>query len=374
MKKLLFLISEDWHFWSHRRSIAIAAREEAYQVTLITRVNEKEDEINGLGIKLIPTRMKRSSLNPFFELGTIIELIGIYRREKPDIVHHVAIKPIVYGTLAAKLTGVPHIVNALGGMGHIFSSPEGKMRIMRGIVSVFYRFAFSGKSNRLILQNPDDKKIVLENKLTSPSKITIIRGSGADLTYFKYLPEPPGDPVILYAGRLLWSKGIGDLYQASEILSKKNIKFKSVLVGKPDPENPETISESQIEEWCNSDYFEWWGHHEDMPSVLGQSSIVVLPAIFREGLPKILIEAAAVGRPLIATDMPGCREIVKHGWNGLLIPSQDPDALANAIMDLLSDHSLRQQMGKNSRELAENEFSEDMVIDQTLALYKELVR
>ena len=167
MKKILFLISEDWYFWSHRRSIAFAALKDGFQVTLVTRVNEKEDEITSKGVKLIPSQMKRSSLNPIFELSTIFELIRIYQEEKPDIVHHVAIKPVLYGSLAAKLTGVQHIVNALGGMGHIFSSSERRMTVLRKIVGFFYRFAFSGKSSRLILQNLDDKQILLNNKLTS---------------------------------------------------------------------------------------------------------------------------------------------------------------------------------------------------------------
>ena len=373
MKKVLYLISEDWYFWSHRRSIALAALNHGYKVTLVTHVDEKKEEITNAGIKLVPSRMKRSSVNPFYELGTIFELIRVYHQEKPDLVHHVALKPVLYGTLAAKLTGVDCIVNALGGLGHIFSSSDRRISVLRKIISIFYRLTFTGKSSRLILQNPDDKKIIIDNKISSLEKIELIRGSGANLDYFSYQQEPPGVPVVMYAGRLLWSKGIGDLFKASEILLKRKIVFKSIIVGRPDPENPESIPIDQLREWCQSDGFEWWGYHEDMASVLSQAAIVVLPARFREGLPKVLIEAAAIGRPLITTDIPGCREIVRQDWNGLLIPPGNPESLATAIAELLADKKLRQLMGKNSRELVENEFSEEKVINQTLSIYQELL-
>ena len=370
---LLLLISEDWYFWTHRRSIAFAALKQGYEVTLVTRVHELQSEIEDAGIKLIPSLMKRSGINPIYELQTIIELIKIYYQEQPDIVHHVAIKSILYGTLAAKIAGINGIVNALGGLGHIFSATDWRMKLVKIIYIFLLRLAFSGKENRLILQNPDDKQIIVENRICPSSKIELIRGSGVNLDQFIFTEEPEGIPLIMYAGRLLWSKGVGDFVRSAEILIKREVNFKAVLVGRPDPENPESIQENSLKQWEREGLIEWWGYKEDMAEVLAKSILIVLPARFREGLPKILIEAAAVGRPIIATDIPGCREVVRQNWNGLLVPVGDPEALADAIASLLADKNLRQSMGKNSRSLVEKEFSEKLIIKQTFSVYEDLL-
>ena len=370
---ILFFVTEDWYFWTHRRSLALAALERGYQVTLVTRVQEKKEDIERAGIKLIPSMIKRSSINPMQEIKTILELIQIYRLERPDIVHHVALKPAIYGTLAARITGVGRIVNAFGGLGHLFSSTDFKTRIIRNLISILLRITFLGKGIRLILQNPEDIRKIVDNNISDLSKTVLIPGAGVNLDNFRFSSVSKGVPIIMYAGRLLWSKGVGDFVQAAEILTDRGIGFRSVLVGRPDKDNPASIAEECLIEWVQQGIIEWWGYRDNMAKVLKEACLVVLPSKYGEGVPKILIEAAAVGRPLIATNIPGCRDVVRHNINGLLVPPGNPEALADAIETLLSDQELRLTMGINSRSLVESEFSEELIINKTFSVYEDLL-
>jgi len=370
--KILFFISEDWYFWSHRRSIAIEAIRRGYEVVLVSRVNELQEEIEQLGIKLIPSRLVRKSVNPFGELKTLLELIRIYRQEKPDIVHHVALKPIIYGTLAARITNIPGIVNAFGGLGHLFSSSNWRTRFLKNLFILILRLTLNNDRIRIILQNPVDFQRLIKNKVVDGDKLKLIRGAGADLGYFIPTEEPEGTPVLVYAGRLLWSKGVGDFVHALEIIKDQEIDFRAVLIGKPDPDNPESIPINKLEKWEEKGLIEWKGFREDMALELSSATMIVLPTYYGEGVPKILIEAAAASRPIITTKIPGCMEIVKDNWNGLLIPPHKPEELARAICKLINDKDLRQEMGKNGRMLVEKEFSEEIVLEQTFSLYEEL--
>ncbi|HDD62060.1 MAG TPA: glycosyltransferase family 1 protein [Chloroflexi bacterium] len=370
--KILFFISEDWYFWSHRRSIAIEAIRRGYEVVLVSRVNELQEEIEQLGIKLIPSRLVRKSVNPFGELKTLLELIRIYRQEKPDIVHHVALKPIIYGTLAARITNIPGIVNAFGGLGHLFSSSNWRTRFLKNLFILILRLTLNNDRIRIILQNPVDFQRLIKKKVVDGDKLKLIRGAGADLGYFIPTEEPEGTPVLVYAGRLLWSKGVGDFVHALEIIKDQEIDFRAVLIGKPDPDNPESIPINKLEKWEEKGLIEWKGFREDMALELSSATMIVLPTYYGEGVPKILIEAAAASRPIITTKIPGCMEIVKDNWNGLLIPPHKPEELARAICKLINDKDLRQEMGKNGRMLVEKEFSEEIVLEQTFSLYEEL--
>ena len=238
---ILFLITEDWYFWSHRRSIAISALENGYKVTVVTRVHQLGPEIKDAGMNLIPIDIKRSSLNLFFELKTLIEIFRLYRREKPDIVHQVGMKPILYGTWAARYTGIRGIVNAFGGLGHLFTAKSWSNKVIKKFIILIYRFTFSKDNIRLILQNPNDIQQIVDHRITSNKKTILIRGAGVDLESFAYSKEPNGPPVIMYAGRMLWSKGVGDLVKSAEILAKRKVECRVVLVGRPDPENPLSI-------------------------------------------------------------------------------------------------------------------------------------
>jgi glycosyltransferase involved in cell wall biosynthesis len=368
---LLYLVTEDWYFWSHRLSIARAARAAGWKVLVATRVGSHGDMIEQEGFRLIPIKMRRRSLAPWREIATVAELIGIYRRERPDLVHHVAMKPVLYGSLAAAIAGVPAVVNALAGMGYVFTSSAVKARLLRPLVRAGFRWLLDRANARLILQNPDDVAAMSAGTV-APKRIVLIRGSGVDTTAFAPAPEPGGTPVAVMVSRMLWDKGVGELVEAARLLKERKASVDVVLVGPPDPENPASISEGQLRDWEASGDVAWWGERSDIAQIWAKSHIAVLPS-HREGLPKSLLEAAACGRPLVATDVSGCREVVRPGETGILVPPRDPGSLADALERLATDPDLRRRMGSAARELVERELSQEVVVEQTMALYRELL-
>lgn len=367
--KLLFLVTEDWYFVSHRLPLAVAARQVGYEVMVVTRLGKHGRTIRNAGLRLIPIELSRRGKNPFSEIMLVAGLTTIYRRERPDIVHHVAMKPVLYGSLVARLAGVRHVVNALAGLGWLFTSESRLAAVLgRGV-----RFAFRKLLNRgaVIVQNWDDMKWLIDLGIES-NRIYLIRGSGVEVNRFAPTPEPDGKPVVLLASRMLWDKGVGEFVAAARNLKQRGLAARFVLVGDPDPANPASISPSLLESWHAEGVIEWWGHRNDMAQVFAQSHLVCLPS-YREGLPKVLLEAAACGRPIVATDVPGCREIVRHGENGLLVPPRNAEALAEAVETLLCDPVLRKRMQARGREIAVTEFSEQVVIQETLRVYRELL-
>lgn len=368
--KLLYFVTEDWFFCSHFLDRAVAAQQAGFQVSVLTRVNKHGQAILDNGINLIPLEFERSKINPLREISLIKGLVSLYRRERPDIVHHVALKPILYGSLVAKIVGILAIVNAPVGMGYVFSSNQLKARLLKPLVLLAYRLLLNPFNSVAVFENPDD--LTYFEKLGIVKYSRLIRGAGVNTLQFGSSNEPNEVPVVLLAARMLWDKGVGEFVEAAKILQQQSISARFVLVGAPDKENPESINQSQLLEWQDAGIIEWWGQHEDMPQVFAQAHIVCLPS-YREGLPKVLIEAAACGRPIVATDVPGCREIVRHNENGLLIPAKDPQALAVALNRLLNNAELRESMGKRGRAMVEAEFSTEYVVEQTLQLYKELL-
>lgn len=368
--KLLYFVTEDWFFCSHFLDRAVAAQQAGFQVSVLTRVNKHGQAILDNGINLIPLEFERSKINPLREISLIKGLVSLYRRERPHIVHHVALKPILYGSLAAKIAGILAIVNAPVGMGYVFSSKQLKARLLKPLVLLAYRLLLNPFNSVAVFENPDD--LTYFEKLGIVKYSRLIRGAGVNTLQFGSSNEPNEVPVILLAARMLWDKGVGEFVEAAKILQQQSISARFVLVGAPDKENPESINQSQLLEWQDAGIIEWWGQHEDMPQIFAQAHIVCLPS-YREGLPKVLIEAAACGRPIVATDVPGCREIVRHNENGLLVPAKDPQALAVALNRLLNNAELRESMGKRGRAMVEAEFSTEYVVEQTLQLYKELL-
>ena len=373
-KKILFLVTEDWYFCSHRLPLAIAAREAGYDVCVATRVQAHGDRIRGAGLTLLPISMRRRSKNPFSELKAIFELVNIYRREKPDVVHHVALKPVLYGSIAAWLVNVAVSVNAIAGLGFVFSSQSKRAELLQPVIRTLFRWLLNRDQSYVILQNPDDAQMLVEAGILGRDRVVLIRGSGVDLQQFNFEPEPISGnrPVVMLVSRMLWDKGVGEFVAAAKILQNSGVRADFVLVGEGDSDNPACISTAHLEQWRDEGVVEWWGRLGDISEVLGQANIVCLPS-YREGLPKVLLEAASKGRAIVATDVPGCREVVRQGENGVLVPARDPEALAKAIENLIKNVELRESMGKRGRKIAEAEFSVDKVVDQTLALYQELL-
>jgi glycosyltransferase involved in cell wall biosynthesis len=371
--KILFVVAEDWYFWSHRRPIAAAALQNGYDVFVATRVGNYGEKIVEAGFRLVPLRLNRSSYSLFHELRTVAELRSIYQREKPDIVHHIALKPILYGSMAALGNRRVQVINAFAGLGYLVSSPSFKARALKQVLWKMFRFLLNRSNSFLLLQNCEDRDLLVAEVGVRPEKTTVIRGSGVDVNEFQPMPEVPGIPIVLLSSRMLWIKGIRDFVEAAKLLHDRGINARFVLAGDTDPGSPGAIPREKLQEWQNAGAVEWWGHQESMSRMVQQAAIICLPSHGGEGVPKALIEAAAGGRSIVATDVPGCRDIVRHGTNGLLVPPNNPAALADAIDRLLKDAPLRAEMGRRGREIAVNEFSEEKVIQQTLALYRKLI-
>lgn len=369
--KLLFLVTEDWYFCSHRLPLACAARDAGFDVSVATRVRAHGEKISAAGLNLIPLGLQRSSRNPWRELAAINEIARIYRCVAPDIVHHVAMKPVLYGSLAAKIVGVPKVVNALAGMGYVFTSHKLSARLLRPLITLALRALL--KNGRVILQNPDDRASLIAAGVLEAEQVRLIRGSGVDTALFRFLPEPDKlPPQVVLPARMLWDKGVDEFVAAAQILKQDGVDARFLLAGERDPDNPADIPLAQLQAWHDAGNVTWLGRQDNMPALLAQANIVCLPS-YREGLPKALLEAASCGRAIVATDVPGCREAVQHEQNGLLVPARDAAALAAALRRLIENPALRRQFGRRGREMAEQEFSVEKVTAETLALYRELL-
>lgn len=369
---LLLLITEDWYYWSHRRSIARAAREEGFRVTLASRFGTLRDAIEKDGVTTQPIRLRRQGRGPFGEMQAIADLVQQYRRLRPDIVHHVSIKPVLYGSWASRLAGIDGVVNAISGLGYAFTGSDRRAQLYGRLAQAAYRSGLRRSGTYTIFQNEDDRRYFVARGLVAVDQTVLIRGSGVDLDVYSPRPEPAGVPVVLYAGRMLWSKGVGDLVAAVPILRRRGMTFKVVLIGHSDSDNPEAISPEQLRAWESEGLVAWLGRRDDVADIMSTSHIVVLTSD-REGVPKVLLEAAAAGKPIVATDVAGCREVVDPGRNGFLVPVRSPGALADALGTLINDSGLRARMGAESRRKAEAEFSEERIVGETLALYDRIL-
>jgi glycosyltransferase involved in cell wall biosynthesis len=290
----------------------------------------------------------------------------LYRQENPDLVHQFTVKCVLYGSLTCHLLGIRSVVNSVTGLGYVFMEGDGRSWL-RGLIKLFYRLVL--RSTWVIFQNPDDRTIFLENHLADPQRAALIRGSGVDVRRFFPQPESPGIPLIILPARLLWDKGVGEFVEAARQFHADGQRARFALVGDCDNENPASVQESQLLAWVKEGVIEWWGWREHMEEVYANASIVCLPS-YREGVPKTLIEAAACGRPIVASNVPGCREVVRNGENGLLIEARDASGLAKALGYLIQNPNIRAKMGAIGRKIAEEEFSLELIIPQTLAVYK----
>lgn len=372
--KLLFLVAEDWYFCSHRLSLASAAHKAGYEVSVVTRVNQHADVIRAAGLNLIPLRrMRRSGMSPSHEIASLGELWRIYRREKPDLVHHVGLKPVVYGSFVARLLSVRGVVNALAGLGFVFSSDRLSARLLRPFVKVVFSYLLKRRNARVIVQNERDFDVLTRDVGISSNSIRLIRGAGVDVRLYGKHPPSVHPPLVVLIARMLWDKGVGDFVEAATRIRNSGVHARFALVGIPDPENPTSVPESQLRAWHESGNIEWWGYRSDIPVVLEMASICCLPTFYGEGVPKALIEAMASSRVIVTTDIPGCRELVANGRNGILVAPHNVDALSAALRSLIRDPERCRNMGIAGRLMVEQSLSLDRVLAETLVLYAELV-
>ena len=370
-RKIVYLVSEDWYFCSHRLPLGIATREAGAEVVVATRVNDHREQIEAAGVRVAPIEMQRSGTKPFTDLTTIRQITELYSREQPDLVHHVALKPILYGGYAAKRAGVPAIVNAVAGMGFMFISNSLFARTARPLIVCAQRALMNRTNTRTILQNPNDVEMYTQRIGVSPDHLTIIPGVGVDINQFTVVPEPFAVPTAVCVSRMLRDKGIHELVAATRLLHAKGVELRVRLVG-PTDDNPASIPRATLAEWNREGVVEVVGPSEDIAGEYARAHIAVLPS-YREGLPKSLLEAASCGRPMVATDVPGCREVCIHGETGLRVPARTIEPLADALERLILDPALRQRLGENARHRAETIFAEKIINAQTLALYEEML-
>ncbi len=441
-KKILYFVAEADYFCSHRLHIAVAALKASYQVALVTRFNTKTEKATGfgskqaleaLGLTVFPLHhFKRGGFNPFHQIRSLLEIYRIYKHYKPDVVHQVALKPVIFGSWMARMCGVPRVINALPGLGYLFTTSMTQLKpspvtgeggpaqrgvrvagrcdvfchpdqpssgtachllpqrekdnfystliknISKWLVLRIFKTIFSEANSTLILQNTDDQDYLIQQAALRPEQSVIIPGAGVNLDHYNVQPFAPTPPVqIVCMARLLWHKGLGELAEAAKMLKARyntgtrnhNTPIDIVLYGLPDPENPSSIPETTLQHWQATGILRWAGHAEDVASAYASAHIAVLPS-YREGLPKSLLEAASCGRPIVTTDVPGCRAVVQDGENGFLVPAHDAEALATALARLIEDPDLRTRMGLAGRKRVEQSFSEQEVQEKTLTLYR----
>jgi glycosyltransferase involved in cell wall biosynthesis len=370
--RVLFVDNDVNSFYSYRIEMARAARDSGFDVHVACPPGQAAEILLKEGFTFHPIPMTRSGLKPWKEVGTIAALFKLYRKLRPDLVHHLRLKPVLYGGLAAYGARVPAVVGLLTGLGYVFIAETRKAAIIRRMVTLSCKVAFRRGNQRVIFQNPDDRFVFVENQILPAHKTVLIKGSGVDVKTYVPTPEPKGVPVVVLAARMLRDKGVVEFVDAARSLRKAGVIARFVLVGETDPGNPTAIKIEQLRYWADSGDIEWWGLRSNMQDVLVQSHVVCLPSL-REGVPKVLIEAAACGRAIVTTDAPGCREIVRNGENGLLVPVRDSKALAEALRLLIENVELRASMGQKGREIAVEEFSVQRVVDETLGVYRELL-
>lgn len=374
-KKLLFVINVDWFFVSHRLPIALEAITQGYEVHLVTSFTTKREEIESYGICCHEINFSRSGSSPISEIKTLFDLRSIIKALNVDILHAVTIKPVLYtGLLLHSLSRKPAVVFAISGLGYVFSAINTRAKITKFLVSCVYKIAFLHINKLIIFQNSSDKHQL--SKITHLTKVnhTVIKGSGADLTVYKYKPEPDTPNVIItMACRLIKDKGIYEFVDAARRIKKSHPETEFWLIGSVDPNNPNSVKQYEVDFWASEGLINAFGYRDDIPHLFSLSNVVTLPSYYGEGVPKVLIEASACGRPIVTTNMPGCKDSIIPNETGLLVPPRDSISLTEALISLLSDSSLRLSMGQKAREFAKHEFDIRSVVNKHMAIYTTLL-
>ena len=370
--RLLFVFTEDWAFLSLFLDRAIAAKEAGYEVGVVVHCTKYQQAIKDHGLQVFTHNISRSGTNPFRELLSVLQMMRIFRSFKPDIIHLAALKPILVGSLASLLFPKAQIVNAPVGMGYIFSSTDRKARLLRPILRLVLRFVLGRKRTITIIENSDDLRTLVDGKFVKQDQIILIRGTGVQLADFVVTPEPDGPKVVVLIARMLRDKGVVEFVDSARIIKQSHPDVVFWLVGDTDSGNPTSLTSDQIKTWESEGLVTWLGYREDVPQLLQQSHIVCLPS-YREGFGKVLIEAGAAQRAVVTTNVPGCRESIENGRNGLLVEPRDVMALTQALITLLDNNDLRTAMAAEGRHRVENEFSSEIINAQTLAVYRQVL-
>ena len=379
--RLLYVVNESFFFYSHRMPIARAARDAGFDV----HVAAPDDhvwaaagfdvsalEAEGLTFHVIP--LNRRGLNPFQDLRTMWALWQLYRRLRPALLHHLTIKPVLYGGIISRALPVRGVVNAVTGLGHLFTAREPHLRLLRWLIVRLYRAAMRARHCRVIVQNADDGEELLRVGAASRDRLHLVRGSGVDMDEFPQSPEADGTPLVILPARMIWAKGIGEFVEAARNLRAEGIDARFAILGDAKDGYPGAVPRHVLQGWHDAGVIEWWGRRENMPEVFKAAHVVCLPTKYGEGVPRVLIEAAACGRAAITSDVSGCRDIVRHEENGLLVPPGDVAALTAALRRLLTNSEDRRRLAAAGRRISIGEFAESVVIDRTMAVYRELLQ
>jgi glycosyltransferase involved in cell wall biosynthesis len=372
-KRLLFVVNDSGFFVSHRLPLALGARDGGFEVHVASAPGDGVAAIESHGIQHHRLGLSRSGINPLREALTFLEILSLMRRLGPDLVHLVTSKPVIYGGIAARLLGVRGVVAAISGLGHVFTAHDLRTRAIRSLVTMAYRVALTRDDLTVIFQNSSDRDLLTRAGAVALDKTLLVRGSGVDLRVYKALPEPDGIPVVTFAARLLRAKGVFEFVAAAKRLHARGVQCRFLLAGDADPGNIASVTEDEIAQWRADGTVEVLGHRRDIAELFAASNLVVLPSYYGEGVPKVLVEAAACGRAVVTTDMPGCRDAVEPGETALLVPPRDAVALAQAVGELLADRERRHRMGVAGRALAEREYGVERIVATHLDVYRSLI-
>jgi len=365
-KKLLFICNRASYFNMHWRYRALNAIKAGYDVYVaVPELPTREDAEE---LKWVEFNLDRRSRNPLTELFSGYALLNTIRKIKPDLIHSITIKPNLYSGFISRFIGDIPVVMSVTGLGYLFIDQSFSTSVIRELAKMAYRWIGKSDNVTLLFENWDDRKLFLDSGIGNEKRCIRIPGAGIDLTEYYPSPELDGIPVVMLPSRMLWDKGVMEFVEAAKILKDKGVKAKFVLVGDTDQGNPKAVPSTSLKCWADEGYVEWWGFQENMVNIFSKSNIVCLPS-YREGLPRALIEAAACARAIVTTDVPGCREIVKHGKNGLLVPAKDSTSLATALEKLINEQGMREKMGCMGREFALREYSQERVLSMTLKIY-----
>lgn len=371
-QRLLFMFTEDWAFAALFLDRAVAAKNSGYEVAVHVRCSEHRAVIEQSGLQVIPHNISRSGLNPFRELLSVLQLIKVFRSFRPDVIHLIALKPIVLGSLASSFYPKAKVVNAPVGMGYLFASSDMRARIARPLVKTVLKSTLGRKRSMTIIENSDDKSSLLEGGFLRDDQIVLIRGTGVNLDVFRPTAEPDGPKIVVLIARMLRDKGVYEFVESARIIRRTQPTVSFWLIGDADPGNPASLTTQQLQDWNDEGIVKWFGYRTDVAELLTQVHIVCLPS-YREGFGKVFVEAGAALRAVVATDVPGCREAVEHDINGLLVEPKNPQALADALSQVLTDDQLRLRLAKEGRRRAEFEFSSATVNTQTLDVYQQVL-